>query len=429
MPGGISALHIAKRKKICSVAILGFGTVGTSVARILSQRAPGNLRLTHVCTRDVARKRVEWLPPEVRWTEEFDRVLNSDADVIVELIGGLKPAEDWIRRALLAGKSVVTANKQVIAHCGPELLHLATEQGCHLAFGAAVAGGIPIISGLQDGLAGDEISQISGILNGTCNYILSEIENSGVSFSAALEEAQKRGYAEADPSDDIDGLDARAKLVILARVGLHANVNVASISCRSISSIESIDFAYAKQLGCTIRQVSRAELQAGVLFASVQPSLVEFSSALASTQGSQNLVMCNGKFAGETIFQGQGAGGNPTAVAVVSDILAIARSANAANWLCPVCHISPRVTSDFVTEHYLRFTVRERRGILAPLEAILENERVNIKSVLESPGCSKSETSFAVNLQACKVSAVERALRQICRLSSLQAVVNLPIVN
>jgi len=253
-------------------------------------------------------------------------VLGSDVDIVVELIGGLDPADNWIRKALRSGKSVVTANKQVIARHGAELVRLAHEHGQHLAFGASVAGGIPVISGLQDGLAGDELTKLCGILNGTCNYILSRIETAGVSFADALREAQKLGFAEADPTEDIDGLDARAKLTILARAGLRVSVNDSDIPERSISMMEPIDFEYAKMLDCTIRQISRAEKSNGQALAAVEPRLVHRSSPLASVEGGQNLVMSTGKFGGETVFAGHGAGGHPTAVAVVSDLISILRS-------------------------------------------------------------------------------------------------------
>jgi homoserine dehydrogenase len=208
----------------CNVALLGFGTVGSSVARILCERSSTHLRLTHILNRNVARKKVDWLPPSVRWTENIDDVLSSGADIVVEVMGGLQPTEDWIRRALASGKSVVTANKQLIARRGPELIGLAREMKQQIQFGASVAGGVPVISGLHEGLAGDELFKIRGILNGTCNYILSQIEANGIPFATALREAQKLGFAEADPTEDIDGLDARAKLAILAQVGLHCNV-------------------------------------------------------------------------------------------------------------------------------------------------------------------------------------------------------------
>ncbi|HKB98063.1 MAG TPA: homoserine dehydrogenase, partial [Terriglobales bacterium] len=374
----------------CKVALVGFGTVGSSVARILCERANTHLRLTHVLNRNVARKKVDWLPSSVKWTEDIDDVLSSDVDIVVEVMGGLQPTEDWIRRALESGKSVVTANKQLIAHRGPELIALARRMNQQIEFGASVAGGVPVISGLRDGLAGDELFNIRGILNGTCNYILSQIESAGIPFATALREAQKLGFAEADPTEDIDGLDARAKLAILARVGLHCNVNAKDISARSISAIDAVDFEYADQLGCTIRQISWAELRGDNLFAAVQPALVELSSPLARVEGSQNLVMATGTYGGETVFGGHGAGGHPTAVAVVSDILAIARAKQAGVTYAEQSRENePTVTADFTTKHYLRFMVKDRPGIIASLATILSQCGINIDAVVQKPGCPK----------------------------------------
>lgn len=416
----------------CKVAILGFGTVGSSVARILSERTHTGLTLTHIYNRNFERKKdVNWLPKHVQWTKDINDILTSDADVVVEVIGGLQPAGDWVRSALRAGKSVVTANKQLIAHSGPELLDLARQMKRHIAFGASVAGGVPVISGLQEGLAGDELFKIYGILNGTCNYILSQIESSGASFAAALAEAQKLGFAEADPTDDVDGLDARAKLAILARVGLHSTVDPTAITCRSISSVESVDFEYAKQLSCTIRQISWAELDGKQLFATVQPALVGLSSPLARVQGSQNLVMSTGKYGGETVFAGHGAGGNPTAVAVVSDILAIARAKqDIAHGFAEIPETSPQVTADFGTRHYLRFKVKDRPGIIASLADIFSNCGINIDSVLQKPGYLKSCLPFVISLEVCKASLVEKALQRISKLDFLvQPCVHLPILD
>jgi homoserine dehydrogenase len=428
----------------CNVALLGFGTVGSSVAKILCERSNTHLRLTHVLNRNVARKKVDWLPSSVQWTEKIDDILSSNADIVVEVMGGLEPTEDWIRRALTSGKSVVTANKQLIAHCGPELIGLARQMKRQIQFGASVAGGVPVISGLHEGLAGDELFKICGILNGTCNYILSQIESNGIPFATALREAQKLGFAEADPTEDIDGLDARAKLAILARVGLHCNVRPESIAARSISAIDAVDFEYANQLGCTIRQISLAELKTELstksstepkgeeLFAAVQPALVELSSPLARVEGSQNLVMATGTYGGQTVFGGHGAGGHPTAVAVVSDILAIARSQQAAITMTDAgqpAEKTPIVTADFTTKHYLRFLVKDRPGIIASLATILSHCGINIDSVLQKPGCPKSHLPFLITLEECKASLVEQALQQINALDFLvQPCLHLPIL-
>ena len=439
MPGA-SKLDSAKNSAVtgaendgvqsCKVALIGFGTVGSSVAKILCERSNTHLRLTHILNRNVARKKVDWLPSSVHWTENIDDVLTSGVDIVVEVMGGLQPTEDWIRRALESGKSVVTANKQLIARSGPELIALARRMKQQIEFGASVAGGVPVISGLHEGLAGDELFKIRGILNGTCNYILSQIESTGIPFATALREAQKLGFAEADPTEDIDGLDARAKLAILARVGLHCNVSCEDITARSISAIDSVDFEYANQLGCTIRQISWAELKDGNLYAAVQPALVELSSPLARVEGSQNLVMATGTYGGETVFGGHGAGGHPTAVAVVSDILAIARAKQAGmSYAVQPVEKTPTITADFTTKHYLRFMVKDRPGIIASLATILSQCGINIDAVVQKPGCPKSHLPFLITLEECKASLVEQALQQINSLDFLvQPCLHLPIL-
>jgi len=265
------------------------------VARLLYARsAEHSLQLTHVFNRRVDRKKADWVSDDVLWTEDIEQVLLSDVDVVVELVGGVTPAYDWVKRALESGKSVVTANKQLMAHHGAELLALARRHGQHLAFGASVAGGIPVLSGLHEGLGGDRLLKVSGILNGTCNFILTKIERTGSSFEAALAEAQQAGFAGADPTDDVDGYDARAKLVILARFGLNAEARPDQVAAFSIRNIGGVDFDYAHELNCTIRQVSRAELRDGNLYATVEPVLVSRDSPLASVSGSQNLVISTG---------------------------------------------------------------------------------------------------------------------------------------
>ncbi|HYA95150.1 MAG TPA: homoserine dehydrogenase [Terriglobales bacterium] len=409
-----------------SVALVGFGTVGRSVARILAS-SPSRLRLTHIVNRDVQRKRVDWLPGRIRWSDNFEDALDDSVDVVVELVGGLEPAKEWVRRALATGKSVVTANKQLIAYHGPELLELARHHGCQLAFGASVAGGVPVVSGLQEGLAGDHLFKVSGILNGTCNYILSKIEEGGVGFAGALREAQQLGYAESDPTDDVEGFDARAKLAILARVGLNCEVAPGDIACRSIASLEAVDFLYARDLGCTIRQVSSAELRDDHLFAAVQPALVPLASPLARVQGSQNLVMATGEFGGETVFSGYGAGGHPTAVAVVSDLIAIAQGRINGFHSAPVRKIA--VSAEFSAVHHLRFTVSDRPGIIAAVSGILAKHGISIEAVHQKPGYPKTRLPFVMTLEACPNSLVQRALEELRHLDFMvEPILSLPML-
>ncbi|HEY3128576.1 MAG TPA: homoserine dehydrogenase [Acidobacteriota bacterium] len=420
-------------KPVSKVAIIGFGTVGRSVAKILCEHSPRQLQLTHIYNRNIGQKRVPWVPNNVCWTDNIDAVLASDVDLVVELIGGLKPAEEWIRRAIVAGKSVVTANKQVIGHCGPELLHLARQHECQIRFEASVAGGIPVVSGLREGLAGDRLFRVSGILNGTCNYILTRMESAGLPFSVALEEAQSLGYAEADPSDDVDGFDARSKLAILASIGLRCRVRPLDIACKSIKVIEAVDFIYARRLGCAIRQISRAErkLPAGrTLFASVQPALVPSSSPLARVQGSQNLVMSTGEFGGETVFSGYGAGGDPTAVAVISDLISLAENRQSPVTDSSVAEEPYEVVGEFNSPHYVRFTVEDRPGIIAALATVLANYQINIDAVLQERGPDKSKLPFVMTLEECNTSVLEGALRDIEKLDfHVQPLVSLPMLS
>ena len=390
------------------IAIFGFGTVGSSVARILVETKPEGLELTHVFNRRVARKRVDWAPASVVWSEDADAVLASDVDVIVELVGGLDPAGSWARRALEAGKSIVTANKKLIAYQGIELERLAAAKGGHLKYGAAVAGGIPVIPGLEQGMAGDRIERIQGILNGTCNFILSEMEK-GAEFTKVLAEAQARGYAEADPTEDVGGFDARAKLTILMRLVLRAEVDPEEIVPRSLTTITPVDFSYARDLGCTIRQVSRAEQVEGRLAATVGPMLISLQSPLAWSQGMENMVIATGHYGGDVVFSGHGAGGQPTAVAVVSDLMALAHGSRRVEVPSAPAHVG----AEFEVPHYIRFLVKDRPGIVAAITTALANEQINIRAIVQKAGYPAHALPFVVTVEPCKTSALQRALASI----------------
>lgn len=413
----------------CRVALIGFGTVGRSVAKILCDAGQSSLRLTQICNRNVARKKQDWVPNDVVWTEDVDSVLRSDADIIIELIGGLSPAEQIVRRALEAGKSVVTANKQLIARCGPELLALAAQHGSHLEFGASVAGGVPVLPALRTGLCGDKLHGISGILNGTCNYILSRIENARVPFSEALEEAQAKGYAEADASEDLDGGDARAKLAILVLAGLQAKVSPETVRARTIRPIDAVDFDYAAEMGCTIRQISRAQLDGKTLFADVGPCVVPANSPFGRVQRNLNLVLTSGKYGGDMAFLGAGAGGDPTAVAAVSDVMFLAEGLTAGRHEIAKSVATPVISSDFETAWYLRFFVRDQPGIVARLAQILAAHRLNIDSLLQNPGFEKASLPFVITLEPCRDSQLHPALEEMSGLDfALRPCLCLPIL-
>jgi homoserine dehydrogenase len=430
----------------CRVALIGFGTVGRAVAKILCENGDGSLRLTQICNRNVERKKQPWVPSSVIWTDDVQSVLNSDVDIVIELIGGLNPAEQIVRSALESGKSVVTANKQLIARHGSDLLQVASRHGCQLEFGASVAGGVPVLPALRTGLCGDRLHGIAGILNGTCNYILSRIENARIPFSEALEEAQARGYAEADASEDLDGGDARAKLAILALAGLHSQVAPESVRARSIRSIDAVDFDYAAQLGCTIRQISRANLKGdtlmgNILFAEVGPCLVPADSPFGRVQRNLNLVLTSGQYGGDMAFLGAGAGGDPTAVAVVSDVMSIAqnlsagagcagpRKTDAASSVSSPKISTPELSSDFENPWYLRFFVRDQPGIVARLAQILAAHHLNIDSLLQKPGFDKAALPFVITLEPCRDALLHPALEEMSGLDfAIRPCLCLPIL-
>jgi len=406
------------KTKTTRVAILGFGTVGSSVAQVLAkQRFPG-IELTHIFNRDVDRKRThaaaKSVPAGVKWTSSIDEILNSNVDIVLETIGGIDPIEKWLRRALQSGKSVVTANKQLIAYRGAALDNLADKHGVNLKYNAAVAGGVPVIPATLQGLQGDRITRLSGIVNGTCNFILSNME-AGADYADVLAQAQAAGYAEADPSADVDGFDARAKLCILARIALHAETNPDDVATQSISVVSAIDFHYARELDCTIRQISRAQLDGATVHARVAPMLVPINSPMAWSHSTQNMVVTSGDFGGDVVFSGHGAGGHPTAVAIVSDMLAVAQG-------CGTVRLPVRrrqVTGEFFAPHYLRFIVNDKPGIVSAISGELSKVGVNIDSLLQRPGYPKDCLPFVVTTEPCTTSTVEKAIRAIAKMKCM----------
>jgi homoserine dehydrogenase len=339
----------------CRVGILGFGTVGAAVARRLTgPDSIPSLELTHICDRRAREKRARQSQPIERlsWTDHFDDLLASDVDVIVEVVGGGEPAVDYVRGALLAGKSVVTANKQVLAHQGPALLGLAERQGRQLRFEAAVGGAMPIVRALGDGLAGEQVTRIEAILNGTTNAVLSSMDTSGCSIDEAVADACARGYAEANPSDDLEGLDAAAKLSILCMLAFRLRVLPAQIDLRTSARVRPEDFREAGLRGGTIRQIAHAEFDRArsALIAWVAPTFVPRGSLFARATGPENAAIISGTFAGTITLTGAGAGGDATAVAAIGDLLAIARDRAA---IVPAPALTEPATIKGLSDHSL----------------------------------------------------------------------------
>ncbi|SEM71395.1 homoserine dehydrogenase [Sphingomonas gellani] len=375
------------------VALAGLGTVGAGVIRVLdtnrdliTRRAGRPIEIVAVSARDRHKDRGVDLS-RFEWLDDTAGLAALDADVVVELIGGSDgPALSLARTAIGRGKGVVTANKAMLAHHGLELASAAEAAGVPLKFEAAVAGGIPVIKGLREGAAANAIDRVYGILNGTCNFILSKMEAEGRDFADVLAEAQALGFAEADPSFDIDGIDAAHKLSILAALAFGSQPAFADVACHGIREVLAADIAEAAALGYRIRLVGVAEANGGGLFQRVHPHLVPLHHPLAHVAGSTNAVVADGNFVGRLLFQGAGAGEGPTASAVVADLIDIARGEFGPPFAMPAAALEQRPAADSGDRRgraYVRFTVADRVGVLAEIAAAMRDAGVSIESLIQ----------------------------------------------
>lgn len=381
------------------IGIAGLGTVGTGVLNLLETnralveaRAGCAIEVTAVSARDRSADRGVDLST-YRWCDNAAELAELDnVDLIVELIGGSEgPALELSGAALAAGKGVVTANKAMIAHHGASLGAAAEDADLPLKFEAAVAGGIPVVKGLSEGAAANAIERIYGILNGTCNYILTAMESTGADFGDVLAEAQAKGFAESDPTFDIEGVDAAHKLAILAAIGFGAKLDFDGIACEGISRIRAADIEQARALGYVIRLLGIADLdrsdgQPDRLLQRVRPCLVPRNHPLAHVDGPTNAVVLEGNFSGRLLFQGAGAGDGPTASAVVADIVEVARGQAGVPFSVPVADLidMPRAElGERTGRSYLRFTVSDRPGVLAEIAAAMRDSGVSIESLIQ----------------------------------------------
>ncbi len=380
------------------IALAGLGTVGTGVVRLIetnqqmiAARSGRGIEIVAVSARERNKDRGVDLS-RYAWVDDMQAMAaRSDVDVVVELVGGSDgPALALARGVLDAGKGLVTANKAMVAHHGMELAELAAMRQAPLAFEAAVAGGIPVLKGLREGTAANALDRIYGILNGTCNYILSEMERTGADFDAMLCAAQELGYAEADPSFDIEGVDAAHKLAILAAIGFGTQIDFANVRTQGITQVRAHDIAQADSLGYVIRLVGIANLWSeGTekrLLQRVRPCLVPFRHPLAAVTGATNAVVAEGDFSGRLLFQGAGAGDKPTASAVVADLIDIAREQSGLPFSVPTTgleSIDPADPGARIGRDYIRFTVADRPGVLAEITAAMRDTGVSIESLIQ----------------------------------------------
>ena len=377
-----------------------------------------------MCSRTAGTKTLPaGIAPKLVTADWREVVSHPDIDIVAELVGGTGAAREIVEGAIAAGKCVVTANKELIALEGVNIWRQAEAQGVALAMEASVCGGIPIHAVLREGIAGDHIETIFGILNGTSNYILTEIEQNGADFGGVLQEAQRLGYAEADPTADVDGYDARSKLALLASLAFGVRLTPADIYTEGIRRISPTDFQYAKQLGCTIKLLCSARRAEGGLFISVRPALLPTKTIMASVQGAYNAVWSRGAFGADTFYYGRGAGPTPTGVAVVSDLMRVARQLRPepAHRVPPFAYTelpdaAPLPIGKQRRPWYLRFRITDRPGIIRDLSSILAEHSISIDAVLQLPDLDKQNLPFVITLENSPEAAVRSAVEKMTAL-------------
>jgi homoserine dehydrogenase len=416
------------------VGIVGLGNVGSGTLAILTENAEQistklgfPLKVVAVCSRNVGSRNLpSALGDALRTTNWREVVEHPDVQIVAELIGGTSVAREVIERAAELGKSVVTANKELMALNGSELWDKAIASRINLAMEASVAGGIPIHAVLREGISGDRINTLYGILNGTCNYILTEIEQRGASFDQVLKEAQSAGYAEADPSADVDGFDARSKLAILAALAYGERIVPSDIYTEGIRRITPIDFGYAHMLQHTIRLICAARQTHEGLLLSVRPSLLPKSTILASVRGAYNAVWVRGKYGADTFYYGRGAGPHPTGVAVVSDLMRVAREIRfgSPERVSPFAHArlgeyKPIPITLNRSAYYLRFRVKDRPGIIAQLASALAAEKISIEAVLQLPEANAHDLPFVITVEPTTEQALRNSLERMAEMDFL----------
>ena len=415
-----------------NIGIIGLGNVGSGTLDILAENARDialklgfPLHVRGLCSRGIDGKSFPSVFGSALKTTDWRDIVNlPDVHIVAELVGGTGVAREIVEASIARGKSVVTANKELMAQAGADLWDCAIASRINLAMEASVAGGIPIHAVLREGISGDRITTLYGILNGTCNYILTEIERRGAGFDEILEEAQQAGYAEADPSADVDGFDSRSKLAILSALAFGERIVPADIYTEGIRRITPVDFDYAHLLHHTIRLVCAARQTPAGLILSVRPSLIPESTILAGVRGAYNAVWVRGKFGADTFYYGRGAGPHPTGVAVVSDLMRVAREIRGGSpeRVSPFAHArlgeyQPIPVTLHESAYYLRFRVQDRPGIIAQLATALAAENISIDAVLQLPDANWRDLPFVITVEPASEAAVRAAVARMAEMN------------
>jgi homoserine dehydrogenase len=409
------------------VGLVGLGTVGSGVVEILrahredfSRRAGVEIELVKVADRDVARAAALGLPEEMFTTDAAEVIADDRVEIVIELIGGTNAAKVVVLSALHAGKSVVTANKALMASNGQEVMDAASKAGVDIMFEASVGGGIPIIGPLKHSLVSNEIVSVMGIVNGTTNYMLTRMADDGLDYDTALAEAQAKGFAEADPTADVDGHDAAAKIAILASIAFNSRVTVDQVPAEGIRGITPIDIAYAAEMGYAIKLMAIARRERDGIDVRVHPTMIPVTHPLAKVSGVYNAIYVTGDAVGETMFFGEGAGSLPAASAVVGDVIEVARHIRSGclNLVGCTCneHLAVRDISHLETGYFIRFEVADRPGVLAAVASKFGDHGVSIASVIQKRVCESGDAEIVYVTHRAAEGAVRAALDDIQRL-------------
>ncbi|QHW34186.1 homoserine dehydrogenase [Paenibacillus rhizovicinus] len=419
--------------KPIKVGLLGLGTVGTGVVRIVEGHQPdlqsqvgSPIVIEKVLVQNKSKVRSVSIHPDKLTEDAWDIIHNPDIDVIVEVMGGIETTKSYILEALARGKHVVTANKDLMALHGPEILAAAQENGCDVYYEASVAGGIPIIRTLVEGFSSDRITKIMGIVNGTTNYILTKMSQEGAAYSDVLKEAQELGYAESDPTSDVEGLDAARKMTILATLGFRANVALEDVDVKGISSISREEILYAKRLGYEVKLLGIAERQDDYISVSVQPTMVKATHPIASVNGVFNAVYVYGEAVGETMFYGAGAGELPTATSVVADLVAVVKNlklgVNGKQEKLAYKEKKLKTDEQIASKYFMLLHVADRAGVLARITQAFAEYEVSLESVLQQPNPSNPEAEIIIITHDASKAAAQRVLKSLEGMEVVKAV-------
>lgn len=383
-------------KQIIKLGLMGFGTVGTGVVRIIQahqedlQKQTGlGIEITKILVQDAEKSRNIPSMGSILTTDPSELLNDPEIEVIVEVIGGIHPAKDYILGALERGKHIVTANKDLMALYGAEILNKAQEKGCDVFYEASVAGGIPILRALVEGFSSDRITKMMGIVNGTTNYILTKMSQEGAEYADVLKEAQALGYAEANPTSDVEGFDAARKMAILATLGFRVPMKLEDVDVKGISGVSKEDIGYGKQLGYEVKLLGLARRDGEAIEVSVEPTMIPKSHPLASVNGVFNAVYVHGEAVGETMFYGPGAGELPTATAVVSDLVTVVKNrklgVNGRGMVAPYKEKILKDDSQKLSKYFLRIVVADKRGVLAQITQLLADKNISLEQVIQQP--------------------------------------------